>query len=150
MRLKSLNYNSLVFPLLILALWQPGSCGNHNSSTVVKQEQHHVTNGSWGGQNILLDLTESGAQVQFSCSHGTIDQALVLDDEGHFSARGTFTAQTPGPQREDNPPKTQPAIYRGAVKDKTMTLAVVLTKTNAEAGSFTLEYGKPGRIRRCH
>jgi hypothetical protein len=149
MGLKSLSYNSFVFPLVILMLWQPGSCRNENSSTMVKQEQHRVTTGNWGGQNIILDVTESDAKVQFSCSHGTIDEAIVLKD-GKFSAKGTFTREGPGPLREDDPSTKQPAVYRGSVQDKIMTLTVTLTKTNEEAGSFTLEYGKPGRVRRCH
>jgi hypothetical protein len=149
MRLKSLSCNSFVFPVIIFALWQTGSCRNHDSGTMVKQEQHRVTRGNWGGQNIQLTVNDAGAQVQFSCSHGTIDEALVLKD-GKFSARGTFIREGPGPLREDDPPAKQPAVYRGSVQDKTMTLTVTLDKTNEQVGSFELEFDTPGRVRRCH
>lgn len=149
MRLKSLSYDSFVFPVLIFALWQPGSCRNEKSRTMVKQQQHRVSPGSWGGQNIILDVTESGAKVQFSCSHGTIDEVIVLKD-GKFSAKGTFTREGPGPIREDDPQTKQPAVYRGSVQDKIMTLTVTLDKTNEQVGSFELELDKPGRVRRCH
>ena len=149
MGLKSLSYNSFVFPLLILAFWQAGSCRHENSNTMVKQEERRVTSGNWGGQNIQLTVTDSDAKVQFSCSHGTIDEAIVLKD-GKFSAKGTFTREGPGPLREDDPPVKEPAVYRGSVQDKTMTLTVTLDKTNEQVGSFELELDKPGRVRRCH
>lgn len=113
-------------------------------------QQHRVASGDWGGQDVRMNVTSNGAELQFSCSHGTIDEPIVVNDNGDFSAKGTFIAETPGPTREDNPPVKQPAIYSGSVKDQSMTLTVTISKSKAQVGSFTLAFGKGGRVRRCH
>jgi len=148
MDLKSISYNFCVFPLLIMALWQTGSCRNANHTTVVK-EQNRVSAGNWGGNNVGLNVTDTRSTLQFPCAHGTIDEALVLSADGSFSAKGTFTAEHPGPLREDDPPAAQAARYEGSVKDEAMTLIVTLSKTKEQVGSFSLEYGKTGRVRKC-
>lgn len=148
MNAKNFGYNLCVFPLLLIALWQSPSCHNDNHNAIGK-EQKRVATGDWGGDNIGLHIDEAGSRVRFSCAHGTIDEVIVLSEDGRFSAKGTFTAERPGPIREDLPPVTQPAVYEGIVKDETMTLAVILTKTKEQAGSFNLTYGKTGRVRRC-
>jgi len=148
MRLKTFVYN-FCLSFIFLALWQNGSCRTQKSTAVTK-EQDRVATGIWGGQNVRMEVTDVGAQLTFSCSHGTIDEPLVLDSKGHFSATGSITADGPGPIREDPPPKKQTAIYSGEVEDKIMKLTVKLTKTDEQAGNFTLELGKPGRVRRCY
>jgi hypothetical protein len=137
----------LCVSLIFFSLGQNGSCHSQTSGT--PKESNHVATGVWGGENVRMEVTGAGAQLQFSCSRGTIDEALVLKD-GRFSTQGTFTAEGPGPIREDNPPKKQPATYSGSVQDKSMTLTVKLNKTDEQVGNFTLEFGKPGRVRRCY
>lgn len=149
MQLNSVGYNFCVFAFVFLALGPNGSCRNGKTATM-SQEQNRVAPGNWGGQNARLEVTNSGAQVQFSCSKGSIEQPLTLDQDGNFSAKGTFVKGEMGPTREDNPPKSQPAIYNGVVHDKSMTLTVTLTETNEKVGTFNLEQGNPGRIWRCH
>jgi hypothetical protein len=114
------------------------------------QEQNRVATGNWGGQNVQMDVTEDGARLRFSCARGSIEQPVKLDAEGRFSVEGTFTAGAMGPQREDNPPESRPAVYTGAVKDQEMTLTITLTETKEEAGKFTLTHGKSGRLWKCH
>jgi hypothetical protein len=116
----------------------------------MSQQQNRVTNGNWGGQNALLEVSEGGAQIRFSCAQGTIELPLTLDSEGRFSAKGTFTAESMGPRNEDDPPKPRPAVYSGVVSDKKMTLTVTIPDNKDEGGTFDLTLGEPGRIRRCH
>jgi hypothetical protein len=149
MQLNSISYNLCIFSLVLLALWQNGSCASGKTEMVL-QQQNRVAAGNWGGQNVRLDVTEGGAQLQFNCSRGTIDEPLVLDQEGRFSAKGTFVQGVMGPLREDNPPKAQAAVYSGVVHDKSMTLTITLTEKNEKGGTYNLEQGKPGRIWRCH
>lgn len=104
----------------------------------------------WGGQNVQLDVTEDGAQLRFSCARGKIDKPLTLDAEGRFNAHGTFVAGAMGPTREDDPPKSRPAVYSGVVRDRVMTLSVMVTDVKEEGGTFELTHGEPGHIRRCH
>jgi len=146
---NSVSHKLCVFSLLLLALWQSGSCRSVKMATM-SQEQHPVAAGIWGGQNAQLDVTEDGARIRFSCARGSIEQPVKLDAEGRFSVEGTFTAEAMGPQREDNPPKSRPAVYTGSVKDQEMTLTVTLKETKEEAGKFTLTHGKAGRVWKCH
>ena len=143
------SHKLCVFSLLLLALWQGGSCRSVKMATV-SQEKRLVAGGKWGGQNVQLDVTEAGVQIRFSCARGTIEQPLTLDAEGRFSAQGTFVAQGAGPTREDNPPKSRPAVYSGVVHDKAMTLTVTVADDKEEGGTFELTRGEPGHIRRCH
>ena len=147
MDLKSFRVSFYFFPLLLFALWQTGSC--HSENPVTNQNQNRVASGTWGGQNLRMDVTSAGATLQFSCSSGKIEEPLVLSGN-NFEVRGTFTREAPGPTREDNPPKPEPAIFRGSVEDQSMTLTAKLSQTGEDLGSFTLEFGKPGRVRRCH
>ena len=116
----------------------------------MSQAQKLVAVGMWGGQNVQLDVTEDGARIRFNCAHGELSQPLTLDAEGRFSVKGTFVAQGMGPQREDDPPKSRPAVYSGVVRDKTMQLLVTVEGSTEEGGTFELTQGQPGRIRRCH
>lgn len=144
-----LSHIFCVFTLLLLALWQGGSCRSVEIATM-SEAQHKVAVGKWGGQNAQLDVSESGAQIRFSCAHGNIEQPLTLDTEGRFSAKGTFVAGSMGPTREDDPPKSRAAVYSGVVHDNVMTLTVAVTDSKEEGGIFELTLGAPGRIRRCH
>jgi hypothetical protein len=149
MRPNSVSHKLCALSLLLLALWQNASCRSVGMATT-SQEQRRVAAGTWGGQNVQLDVTEGGARLRFSCAYGEIGQPLTLDAEGRFSAKGTFVAEGMGPTREDDPPKSRAAVYSGAVRDDLMTLTVTVADSKEEGGTFELTQGKPGRIRRCH
>lgn len=149
MRRNSICYNFCVFSLLFLAPLQNGSCRSGKTETM-PNEQNRVAAGSWGGPNVSMNVTSDGAQLRFSCARGSVEAPIALDTEGRFSAQGTFTKETPGPTREDNPPKAQPATYSGSIRDQRMTLTITLTETKEQVGSFELEFGKTGRVFRCH
>lgn len=149
MPLNSFCHNFCVFSLVLLTLWTSGPCGRGKMASV-SSIQRRVANGLWGGQNVQLDVMENDATVRFSCAHGKIEQPLTLDAESRFSARGTFVAEGMGPTHEDNPPKSQPAVFKGVVRDGTMTLTVTVTDAKEEGGTFELTQGQPGHIRRCH
>lgn len=147
MRSQSLT-SLFILPLMLFALWQSGSCKS-DSSKANMQEPKRVATGSWGGQDVSLNVADSNAEIEFSCAHGTIDYALKLDDQGRFSVKGTFTTETPGPVRDDRLPKAQPALYEGRVEDQDMTLTVTIIETKERVGDFTLRRGSGGRVRKC-
>jgi hypothetical protein len=149
MRRNSICYNFCVFSLILLAPLQDGSCRSGKTETM-RDQQNRVAAGNWGGPNVSMNVTNDGAQLRFSCARGSIEGPIALETEGRFSAPGTFTREPPGPTREDNPPKNQPATYSGSMRDQKMTLTITLTETKEEVGSFELEYGKTGRVFRCH
>src|SRR4030095_6965508 len=149
MQPNGVSHKLCVLSLLLLTLWQNASCRSVEMATM-SQEQRRVAGGTWGGQNVQLDVTEGGARLRFSCAYGKIEQPLTLDAEGRFSAKGTFVAEGAGPTREDDPPKSRAAVYSGAVRDHLMTLTGTAADSKEEGGTFELTQGKPGSIRRCH
>ena len=118
---------------------------NANASTA---SQSRDLRGTWGGEHIAMEVTGAGATIEYDCAHGRITERIAPDTDGKFEAKGTHTRERGGPTRqgEDN---EQPAIYRGSIKDETMTLRVELTQNNENVGTFTLTHGRSGRIRKC-
>ena len=105
--------------------------------------------GQWGGQGISMEVTDSGATLEFDCAAGTITEAIAPDSTGKFSAKGRFARHRPGPTREEDDTEGQPAIYAGVVDGDNLTLTITLVKNSEKVGDFTLAHGKMGRIRRC-
>ncbi len=58
-----------------------------------------VPQGLWGGKHLSLEVTESGANLQFDCARGRISSPLKLDDKGHFELEGVFVRERPGAVR---------------------------------------------------
>ena len=80
---------------------------------------------------------------------GSITEKIVLDGQGHFSAKGRHARERPGPVRVDEDQNGQAANYSGTVSGETMNLTVTLADSNETVGTFTLTHGTHGRIRRC-
>lgn len=108
----------------------------------------NVQTGMWGGDHIAVEVTATGATVEFDCAHGTIDSVLTLDGNGRFDLAGTFTPEHPGPIRDDAPSETRAARYRGSLKDATLTLVITLTSTKDEL-TFTLTRDGRPRVFKC-
>ena len=115
---------------------------------VAKDKVDRVAQGTWGGQGIGLEVTETGARVEYDCARGTVDQAMTLDADGRFDSRGTYASEGPGPIREGES-KGRPAQYSGQLQGETMTLTVKLVGADEVIGTFTLVHGKFPRIRKC-
>lgn len=104
--------------------------------------------GTWGGEHIAMEVTDAGATIEYDCAHGRITERIAPDAEGKFEAKGVHTRERGGPVRQGENDE-EPAIYRGSIKNQTMTLAVELTTNNESAGTYTLTQGQTGRIRKC-
>src|SRR6266704_6162361 len=98
-----------------------------------------IASGTWGGEHVILNVSKSGAEVEFDCAHGQITQAIALDKHGDFKATGTFTPEHSGPVRRDEDTPPTPATYAGHVDGDSMNLTVTLGKENI--GTFTLILG---------
>src|SRR4029077_1824336 len=80
----------------------------------------------WGGDHVRMEVTRSGAELEFDCATGTITEA-VPETEGTFSLKGTFTPERGGPTRDGDASRTVDANYSGTIKNDTMTLRVVVS-----------------------
>ena len=148
----NLAFSFVVVSLLFSIVGQGTSChskeGNMNNPP--GQLGERLAAGTWGGQNAHMEVSEGGAQVRFSCARGQIEGPITLDAEGRFSAKGTFQAESMGPTYEDNPPRSQPAVYSGVVLDDKMTLTVAITGDKGNSGTYNLNRGEAGHVKRCH
>ena len=105
--------------------------------------------GVWGGDHIVLTVTEMRSSLEFDCAHGDIPGALMANGAGAFMARGTFNREHGGPIREGEIPDTHPAWYAGTVSGTAMRLTVHLIDANEVIGSFDLARDAPGRVLKC-
>jgi hypothetical protein len=111
--------------------------------------QQRLPSGQWGGQHAGMEVTDAGAQLEFDCAHGRIDQAITLSESGRFDVKGTYAPERPGPRREDeNTART--VRYIGQVNGKAMKLTIAASDSSSDAiASYTLEHGKAPVIRKC-
>jgi hypothetical protein len=114
-----------------------------------KDQNNKAAAGLWGGEHIQMQVTESGAEIEYDCAHSTISQPIEFDSEGRFDVKGYYTREPRGPVRKDAEPNSRPARYTGTINGKTMTLTVTLIDKDQSMGTYTLAQGDAGRIRKC-
>src|SRR6266550_6332883 len=111
---------------LLAILGDSGSCRTKeaavNKAPVERNDK--LANGVWGGQHIRAEVTDSGANIEFDCAHGAIDQPIVLDGKGSFDVKGKFTPEHGGPTRRDEESNDRLVRYVGQVKGQTLTLTI--------------------------
>lgn len=109
--------------------------------------------GIWSGTGVTLQITASGAEVEFDCAHGTIDEHFQTKSDGSFEVGGTFVPEG-GPVRVpvDGVPqeKKLSATYRGRIEGDKMTLEVTVPETGANLTGLSLVRGQPARLRKCY
>jgi len=142
-----------VLPLLMAMFSQGHSCGSAKQQSVNKnvaaQGEDRMVKGTWGGDHISMEVTEEGARVEFDCAHGTVSEALRVDSQGKFRAKGTHFTESGGPQRVDSDDKGVPVIYSGTTDGKTATFTITNSATDEVIGTFSLTLGKRSRIYKC-
>jgi hypothetical protein len=108
-----------------------------------------VQTGVWGGDHIIIDVTDTGAKIMYDCADGVIEQPIETDDNGRFEVQGAHIRNHGGPVRSDEKPDRHRARYAGRVNGNTMTLTVTLADTNEPVGTFSLTYGERPELKRC-
>src|SRR5512147_806266 len=114
--------------LIVGVIAQGGSCrtsnvgpGNTNSEMKAPIKNDKLATGVWGGQHVRAEVTESGAEFEFDCAHGTIGQRIMLDGSGKFDVPGKFAPEHGGPVRRDEESNDRSVRYSGSVKGEEMT-----------------------------
>jgi len=118
-----------------------------NNASTSKTES--VPTGIWGGRGIRMQISDSGASLEYDCAHGSIDELIATDSTNRFDVKGVLVRERGGPVREGEDSEGEPARYTGHIDGKTMTLTVTLTRTNETVGTFTLSRGKAPRLVKC-
>jgi len=110
--------------------------------------QSTVPAGVWGAQHVNLDVSSTGAKIEYDCAHGTIDGPMSLDAGDRFDVRGTHVREQPGPVPEKEPTGV-PARYTGRLEGDSLTITVTLTDSSEVVGTFTLKRNTEGALRKC-
>ncbi len=105
--------------------------------------------GPWGAMGVAMEVTESGARIEFDCAHATISEPLLLDSEGRFDVKGLYFREHGGPVREGEESRGQPVRYMGQVTGENMTLTIKPEGSDTPIVSYNLAHGKTGRLRKC-
>ena len=93
-------------------------------------------------------ISRTGARLEYDCAESTIDQPIILDAKGKFTAKGSYTPDRGGPRRS-GPAPTARARYVGEVSADTMKLTVTLESTKEAVGVFTLKRGEDPLLTKC-
>jgi hypothetical protein len=104
--------------------------------------------GEWGGDQVSLSVTDNGARLELACAHGSIETAILLDEDGRFDVAGAYVREGPGPVRLEDE-GGEPARFSGRVEGDSMTLSVERTTGARKVGTFQLEKGRAARIHKC-
>lgn len=140
----------LTFSLFIKGCAQQQQQGKSVGQPVkASSKMDDVKTGTWGGEHVRLEVNASGAEIEFDCGHGTIDEKIALDPQGRFDARGAHVRERGGPVRKDETPDSHPAQFKGEIKGDQMTLTVTETDTHTNLGTFTLTYGGQAKLMKC-
>jgi hypothetical protein len=134
---------------LMTAIFCQGESCRHSNMNGAPEKVDNVPTGMWGGDHIALEVSDSGARIEYDCAHGTINLPLTLDSSRSFDLRGSHVREHGGPVREGEETDGQPARYTGSIQDQKMTITVTLIDTKETVGTFTLTHGKTPRIRKC-
>ena len=108
-----------------------------------------VSGDFFGGEGIQLTVRDVGADLEWDCAVGRIEEAFRLSDDGSFDLDGTRTSGIGGPIREDDPPRPEEARYTGKVSGSSMTLSVELPERGLTLGPYRLRYREEGVLHRC-
>ena len=146
----------IMFPLISVCLLFTIMCdrracgtkGGAINKTPVENNDKLAT-GVWGGDHIRAEVTESGAQIEFDCAHGAIDQTIVLNSKGGFDVAGKFTPQHGGPVRDDEENKGISVHYVGTIRGSELSLTITNADTKESIGDYILTHGNEGRVMKC-
>ena len=109
-----------------------------------------INSGTWGGEHIVMIVTDSSTTLDYDCAHGSIDESIKTNEDGEFNATGVYIFEKGGPIRIGDIPDKHPALYSGNIKNKEMTLIVKLTDSNTVIDTFSLNFGSDPVIYKCY
>jgi hypothetical protein len=119
------------------------------STACLGPEVPSLVTGDWGGTHLGLVATDQGADLEYDCAAGRIDQAIRPDAEGRFSVTGVHLPGHGGPVPPGQEIEQHPARYDGIVRGNRMTLTVTLTDSDTNLGTFTLIRGASPYVLKC-
>lgn len=113
-----------------------------------------IVPGVWGGPHIAMRITDGGAEVEFDCGRGTIEQPITLDSHGGFDVPGTFVAEggplsVPVDPGAGSSEKVNAVRYQGRVEGKKLTLTIVMD-SGKTSNVYSLIHANPPGLTKCY
>jgi hypothetical protein len=109
-----------------------------------------VLTGTWGGDRLAANFTETGATLQADCADGAIAGPVRVDAAGRFSATGAYQVLHGGPQLvEEDAQVAAAARFEGRVRGETLQLTIHGPGAAAPQ-TFTLVRGARPKLVRCY
>lgn len=105
--------------------------------------------GTWGGPNVSVTASAQGATTEFVCAHGTIDQTIVPDANGNFSATGTYVYEHPSTSNGQPGTDSHSARYDGQITGTNMRISVTIPDKSQVFGPFDATLGTTGPSSKC-
>jgi hypothetical protein len=137
--------------LLFTILGDRSACGTKgvavNKTSIENNDK--LAPGVWGGNHIRAEVTAAGAQIEFDCAHGAIEQAIVLNSKGGFDVPGKYAPEHGGPVRDNEESKGISVRYVGTIRGSELSLTITNADTKESLGEYTLTHGSDGRIMKC-
>jgi len=94
-----------------------------------------------------MEVTESGAELEFGCGAATITGPITLDQNGNFRVSGTYTQGNFGPTRE-GAASGREASFTGSVDGDTLKLEMVMSSDD-RVQKFTVTHGRESKLIKC-
>ena len=119
------------------------------SGQSVTGSAHILTPGTWGGENAGAIVDDTLVHVHIGCTLGNFPLPAVVDDQGRFSADGSYILRAypiaVGPEL--------PAVFTGVVNGNRLTLSVAVDDTVEKKlvplGPVTVVLGREPRMQAC-
>lgn len=108
-----------------------------------------LTPGMWGGEHISFEVTETGANVEYDCAHGTIEGKIVVDAQGRFNVYGLHYEEHGGPVRPGDGGGGYRVRLSGRVGGSLMKLTVTRAGTRKVVGTFDLARDREPFLVKC-
>jgi hypothetical protein len=132
--------------VIAIGIVPAGMAGAPSSPSTIQSAEESAN--VWGGEHVRMEPTSKGADLDFDCAMGTIDQPLALTTDGKFQATGTYTRERGGPVTKDGD-QAVAATYVGTIKDGSMHLEIVLVNNNVTVGTYDLVRSSFGHVMKC-
>ena len=133
--------------LFVYPLFMPETARAY-SPRPARAKPRSLAPGVWGGDHVRMVVSRIGARLEYDCAASMIDQPIILDAAGRFTAKGSYTPERGGPQGFGQAAALR-ARYVGRVRADVMRLTVTLENAKEPVGVFMLRRGDDPLLTKC-
>lgn len=130
----------------VVALAVSGAtCGSNDPTS----PDGNLLTGTWGGENVSMEIENAVAHVHIGCTNGDFTAPLAVDAEGKVNVSGSYVLRAypiqVGP--------SLPAVLDGVTSGRTLTFTVAVSDTVEKKlvvlGPVAVTFGREPRMGPC-